>query len=314
MANPKRRTRVLTRNHSSGEIRLPLIELQGAKDGPTLTISAGIHGCEYAGVVAAVTLGRTLDPAQLTGVVNIIPYTNLPGFLGRTEVLCPVDGNHLGRAFPGDPNGSYTASLADLIWTEVGNRSDYLIDQHGGDIFEELIPYVPLTVSADAELTERSRAMARASGLPCILEMRSRARPQDPLLSLTAMALQSGAPAIVTEAGGEGVLRKEDVDLHIRSTRNIMHHLGMINDPAPPVDPARELPGDFWRIKNEGLVTHLVKLGDEVRKGDRIGIVSDWFGEPIEAVIAPADAWIIAVVTTPAARRDAIIYQVGLLG
>ena len=51
-------------------------------------------------------------------------------------------------------------------------------------------------------------------------------------------------------------------------------------------------------------------LGQRVSDGEEIGILKDWFGDEIERIKAARDAWIIAIVTTPAAVKNAIIYQV----
>jgi predicted deacylase len=43
-------------------LSLPLFIIHGRKDGPTLAITAGVHGTEYASIEAALRLGRTLNP------------------------------------------------------------------------------------------------------------------------------------------------------------------------------------------------------------------------------------------------------------
>ena len=45
-----------------GGQKLPLTLISGAKEGPTLLISAGIHGADYIGVRALAELSRELDP------------------------------------------------------------------------------------------------------------------------------------------------------------------------------------------------------------------------------------------------------------
>ncbi len=47
---------------------IPLTLISGAKRGPTLLISAGIHGAEYIGVQALFELSRELDPRILRGM------------------------------------------------------------------------------------------------------------------------------------------------------------------------------------------------------------------------------------------------------
>lgn len=49
------------------EIEIPLTIINGAFDGPTLLVTAGIHGGEYPGIAAAMELGRSLDPQEIHG-------------------------------------------------------------------------------------------------------------------------------------------------------------------------------------------------------------------------------------------------------
>lgn len=308
-----RLTNVLTRDHPSGEIRIPLIELRGMRDGPTLTLTAGCHGAEYAGIEAASRLGRELDPTGLSGTLRIVPVANVPGYLARREAVCPIDETNLNRVFPGDPQAAYTVALADFIFTRVVRGSDFLIDMHGGDIFEALVPYVGVTPCPDPAIYDKSMELGRAYGLPYILSASRAPMPgaQQGGATLATAARNSGIPAILTEVGGEGLLQPEHADLHIQGVKNVMHMLGMIQDPpVPPSRPTREMKTDFWRIQHEGMVYPTLKLDQHVRSGDPIGIVRDWFGNKVEELTAPEEAWVIAIVTTLAARPGAIIYQV----
>src|SRR5215212_10430437 len=48
-------------------IQLPLTLIHGARPGPTLLVTGGIHGGEYPGIEAAIQLARALDPAEMSG-------------------------------------------------------------------------------------------------------------------------------------------------------------------------------------------------------------------------------------------------------
>lgn len=59
------------------EIEIPLTIINGAFDGPTLLVTAGIHGGEYPGIAAAMELGRSLDPQEIHESLH--PYVYYPG-------------------------------------------------------------------------------------------------------------------------------------------------------------------------------------------------------------------------------------------
>ncbi len=104
----------------SGEtISLPLFIINGKHDGPTMAVTAGIHGTEYASIEAAVQLGRTLDPTEIYGRVVILPIVNIPSFKRRTVYVGPYDNKNLNRAFPGKQEGSFSEALAYQVFHEV---------------------------------------------------------------------------------------------------------------------------------------------------------------------------------------------------
>jgi predicted deacylase len=77
----------------------PYFAVVGADDGPTCVLTAGIHAAEYTGILAAIRLGRQLEPAHVHGTIVIIPLLNRPGFFERSVYVNPVDGENLNRAF-----------------------------------------------------------------------------------------------------------------------------------------------------------------------------------------------------------------------
>lgn len=54
----------------------PYVTIAGHEDGPLATIIAGIHGCEYVSIHAAVRLARELDPGEVRGWILIVPIVN----------------------------------------------------------------------------------------------------------------------------------------------------------------------------------------------------------------------------------------------
>lgn len=301
---------LLTTTHAGEEIRVPVIDIMGKEDGPTLSIVAGIHGAEYAGIEASIRLGRQISPEQLSGNLRIVPICNLPGFLGRHEVQCPIDGKNLNRVFPGSTDGSYTDHLAHLVYQNVVKGSDYVLNIHGGDIFEELVPYVGVGTTNSQEIDIKSRELGRVYDLPFLLETKTLPGAVAGGSSLNQAAQADGIPSVLAESGGRGLLEEEFVLTHLKGMRNVLKWLNMIEGDIERTHRTREMSTDFWRIAHDGVCYPEMSLGEHVKKGQRIGVVNDWYGDLLEVVEAPYDAYIVAIVITPAARKDAIIYQV----
>ena len=84
------------------KLHVPHVLLCGARPGPTVLISAGIHNAEYVGIQAAIELSNELDVTTLRGNVIILPLANRSGFENRTMSRVYEDGKNLNRVFPGD--------------------------------------------------------------------------------------------------------------------------------------------------------------------------------------------------------------------
>src|SRR6056297_1820117 len=69
----------------SGEVSLPLHVVTGANPGPTLALTAAIHGDETTPIMMMRDLLDGLDPAALSGRVLAVPVCNPPavGAFGR---------------------------------------------------------------------------------------------------------------------------------------------------------------------------------------------------------------------------------------
>jgi predicted deacylase len=300
---------MLTRDHPDGKIEIPLIEIEG-RDGPTLTIIAGLHGCEFAGIEAARRVVADTDFSQLNGRLRVVPVANLPAFYGRSEAVVPIDGKNPNRVFPGNPDGTYTESFADLMTQKVLKGSDVVLDTHGGDIFELLVPYSGLSKAGTQEVRNRAREIAVVYDLPYILaseRLPDRVAGQGPLREA---ALNLGIPAILHESGGQALMKEEDIETHVRGMRNTLYHLEMLPGEPDLRHEPRFLETDFWRAGTAGMFYPFVGLDVEVKEKQTIGVVRDVFGRDVEEVVAPYDAWIIAIVTSLSCKANGVLYQV----
>src|SRR5271163_3110767 len=123
---------------SSGAIDLgfstiPVTVFNGSKPGPVLGLIAGNHGYEYPPILALQKLRPTIKPKQLAGAVIMVHVANMPSFLGRTVYFSPLDQKNLNRVYPGKQDGTPSEQIAYAITTQVIDKSDYVLDLHGGD-------------------------------------------------------------------------------------------------------------------------------------------------------------------------------------
>ncbi|HWG51186.1 MAG TPA: succinylglutamate desuccinylase/aspartoacylase family protein, partial [Candidatus Acidoferrales bacterium] len=124
--------------HNDPATSIPVAVFHGTKPGPVLALVSGLHGTEYASIIALEKLIQSLDPAQISGTVIIVPLVNIPSFEQKVPHVNPVDGKSMNRFYPGNPNGTQTDRVSWAITKQVVKRCDYLIDYHGGDLDENL--------------------------------------------------------------------------------------------------------------------------------------------------------------------------------
>src|ERR1700761_582438 len=218
-------------------LAVPFVELTGSADGPTLTVIAGVHGCEYASMDGVRRWLRALESRPLSGRVRAVPVLNVTAFAARTPFVVPEDGKNLNRSFPGDPGGTLAERLAYDAFTQLITGSDAYVDAHCGDLVEALQPFA-LYEAGPAE--ERARALGTAYGLPHVIRPPAGAARTVNGTSSSAAAA-AGIPAITAEAGGCGLVEEHAVGLHVAGLDGVLAELGMTGPPAdaaPPAEPA----------------------------------------------------------------------------
>lgn len=305
MAAPGKETRMLTSPSREGEeVAVPCATVNGEADGPTLLVVAGVHGSEYVGIEATRRLFRNTDPAELRGRLITVPCFGVPAFYGLAAHTSPVDGMDPGRAFPGDPDGSYTQRAAALVWQLV-EQADAVIDVHGGDLEEHLVEYSQITESGTAEIDEAGEALAKALGFPLYVRV---PKPAEEPHGLFSAAAAHGTPGVLAEGGSHGELDLDLVPVYESALRGGLVHLGMLDGELPGTREPQEL-RRFEGIAApvEGFWTPHVAKGDTLRKGQKVGEIHDLFGEHLADVESHEDGVILGVISTPARREGGML-------
>ena len=305
----------------------PVISVAGAKPGPVLFVSAGVHGGEYPAIEAVIRLSKTLDPKKISGTLILMPVLNLPAFRTRTPFVCPIDNVNPNRVFPGDPSGSYSEQMTHACISEFVVHADAYVDLHGGDIPEALVPFVICRAGND-KVAKKSKAIAMAFGLPYALTVSKPVQPSKGHragaggLSSYAAAAEKGIPAILAEAGGAGQMQEEAVALLVNGVVSVMRHLGMIAGERPHPNPlpnkgeeetATLLTEFEWLYtKSTGVWYPKVEPGDVVNEGERIGTVGDLFGDTLEEIASPVNGVVLFLTINPSVVENGLLMGIGM--
>jgi predicted deacylase len=287
---------------------IPVTVIHGKKPGPVLGLLAGIHGYEYPPIIALQKLPALLDPAIINGTVIIVHIANVSAFLGRSVYYNPADHKNLNRVFPGNKNGTITECIAWTISHELFPRFNYLIDAHAGDASEDLHPYVAYV--AYGQQTAAAKKMAEAMGFDWIIRSERNIVDSVPTQYATSEAIAQGIPALGVECCRLGVVATGEVEKINIGLINVMRTLHLL--PGEPN--ASNISIEITRrvtINSEhtGIFYSDCKSGQLIRKGMKIGTITDLFGKQLQDIISPVDGFIIYMIATPPINKGELLFN-----
>ena len=252
-----------------------VIVANGAKPGPTLCLTAVIHGDEHNGLEIVRRILYELDPAHLSGIVIGVPIVNLDGFRRGTRYL--PDRRDLNRYFPGKPNGSAAARLAYSLFDQIIKSCDDLVDIHTGSFHRTNLPQLR------GDLTNLDVLdLARRFGSTMILH--NRGEPG----TLRRAATDAGIPAVTLETGEPMRIQDREIREGVRAIEHAMTSLAMYPRAMAPSATAQVYFESRWvRVNAGGVLMSNVRLGDMVEPGARLGTVTDPVTNHSTEVTAP---------------------------
>ncbi|WP_394178060.1 N(2)-acetyl-L-2,4-diaminobutanoate deacetylase DoeB [Yoonia maritima] len=283
-----------SRNESAwGSIQIPITMIKNG-EGPCALLTGANHGDEYEGPLALVGLAQTLRAEDITGTIIIVPFMNHPAFLAGTRVS-PIDDVNLNRAFPGAPDGTPTAKIADYFQRTLLPMADIVLDFHSGGKTLDFLPFAASHVLDDAEQMARCRAARDAFNAPFSVEMRE----IDALGMYDDAAESLGKTFVTTELGGGGTACPETVGVARKGIHNLLIHAGILQGELD-LSPSRVLsqPDDncFHFADTGGLIEFSIPLGENVRKNDDIAHIwpVHYTGRPPRTIKAQMDGILTA--------------------
>ena len=81
-------------------VRIPVTIINGEAEGPTVFLSAAIHGDELNGIEVVREVAHEWSHDNVCGTLVWLPVLNVPGFITQQRYL-PIYDRDLNRAFPG---------------------------------------------------------------------------------------------------------------------------------------------------------------------------------------------------------------------
>ncbi|MPZ12567.1 MAG: N-alpha-acetyl diaminobutyric acid deacetylase DoeB, partial [Kiloniellaceae bacterium] len=218
-----------------GAILIPITVIRNGA-GPTALFTGGNHGDEYEGPISILDMARTLEPAEISGRVILLPMMNYPAVRGGRRTS-PIDGGNLNRLFPGKPDGTITQKIADYVTTALLPLADVVVDLHSGGKTLEFVPYAAChRLPQDPDLEAGCAAAMQAFNAPYSMVMLE----LDAVGMLDTEAENRGKVFVTTELGGGGSSTPRTVEVAKRGLRNVLRHVGILPD-AVEMQPSVQL-------------------------------------------------------------------------
>ena len=293
----------VSRLPNGSDLSLPVQIVNGAGPGPSLWLSAAIHGNEINGVEIIRRVLEHVEPSRLRGALYVVPVVNVFGFLQQSRYL--PDGRDLNRSFPGSPRGSLAARIASLFLSEVVAHCQYGVDLHTAGEGRTNLPQVRADLD-DAKTLE----LARAFGAPVLLHKQTRDG------SLRECAQRRGARTLLYEGGEPSRFDAWAIEAGVRGVLAVLGGLEMIDSverAAASVEQAECRASSWIRAGAGGIYRASVDLGQEVSKGESLGFIGDPLGADRRAVRAPAQGVVIGMTTNPLVYRGDALVHLGTL-
>lgn len=285
--------------YSHTSVAMPVHVINGKRSGPTLCVTAAIHGDEINGIEIIRRLLATKQLSRLKGALVAVPVVNVYGFVTGSRYL--PDRRDLNRSFPGSERGSMAARLADMFLSDVLSSCTHAIDLHTAAAGRDNLPQIRYHFGANPE----ADLMAKAFSPPVILN----SMPGDG----TMRKAIGSKPLLLYEAGE--ALRFDEVAIRagVKGILNVMRFLDML--PEGKKSERRRFPiistdSQWMRAPQSGILRTTVSLGEIVRQGQTLGIVADPFGELEEEVISSAPGVIVGKTNLPLVHEGEALFHV----
>ena len=281
-------------------VATPVLVVNGRGPGPTLCVTAAVHGDELNGIEMVRRVMHDLDPKSLSGAVIGVPIVNLQGFRRGSRYL--PDRRDLNRYFPGNPRGSAAARIAHSFFTQVIEHCDALVDLHTGSFDRANLPQLRADLRNPDVVT-----LTHGFGATVILH----SEPADGTLRHAASS--AGIPTVTLEAGGPSQLELKEVMHGVKGIETLLNTLGMVDKIRFWGDQQPVYYRSSWvRANRGGILLADVSLGSTVRRGDLLGTITDPMNNASTNLYSPYSGRVIGMARNQVVMPGFAAFHVGI--
>lgn len=280
--------------HTATPVNVPVIVERSKKPGPTVLLTAGIHGDEVNGVeIVRQLIAKGINKPKC-GTIICMPVINIFGFINLKREF--PDGRDLNRVFPGSTGGSLASRVANKLIKEVVPHADLILDFHTGGSGRFNAPQLRYTKN-NKHLDE----LAEVFGAPFVLYSKNLSK------SFRSTCAKSGKDLLLFEGGKSFHIDDVVTNSGVNGVKRILKHLGMLKTVFKASKPKKSTvfieDSNWQRAKYSGMFKASITVGAYVEKEDIMGNITDPYGKFNYFVRAKTSGYVINVNELP------IVYQ-----
>lgn len=285
------------------DVIIPVEVIRGKKDGPTMFVSAAIHGDEINGIeiIKRLLSSRRINTA-IHGTLIAVPIVNTIGFNRNIRYL--PDRRDLNRCFPGSDTGSLGGQIAHIFMEEIVSKCTHGIDLHTAAIHRTNLPQIRATINDDV-----MEKLAHAFDVPIIINSKGAEG------TLRYAAIEAGVNMLLYE-GGEALRYNEKViQKGLKGVFSVMQSIGMLREDKkvrqPKLTGSIITKSSYWlRAPISGSLRTKFKTGHTVEDDQVMGILSDPFGKARTEVVARRGGVIIGMAVMPLVNNGDALFHI----
>jgi uncharacterized protein len=283
------------------DAHIPAHVWRAKEPGPTVFITAAIHGDEINGTGTLRDLISEPPFELVAGALLLVPVVNMAGFERHMRYF--PDRRDLNRSFPGSKDGSMTSRVAAVVLREIVGRADFGIDLHTAAVRRTNVP----NVRGDLDNPEVKR-LANAFGTELVMHSTGAEG------SLRRTATELGCPTIILEAGESLKVEPTVVETALRGITNVLIELGMVKgDRVRPHYRAIIRRTRWIRAEFGGFLRFHATPGSLVQKGEVLASNTTLLGEEQGTLVSPDNGVLLGMTTHPMVVPGDAVYHLGLV-
>lgn len=289
----------LPEQYSCSPMYMPIKVINGKQEGPCLVVLSTLTGNEFIGLDIINQLFDLIEPNTLQGSLILIPVLNVYGLTHYPQSM-PSE-QALADCFPGKEKGSFGERIAHIFTQEILTKADYCIELQTGALNHETFPHVYCNFE-----DKTSVKMARAFEAPVILEVEttgSQFRQTTENLNI---------PLLVYQAGEAMRLDPVATQIGLTGIQNVMQKLEFMGGEFDKVTTPMVSKDDDWLLAPaSGLLHTEVSLGQRIKKGEKIGRLSDPFSnDNATTITSHLNGIVVGINRTPLIQEGLSIFKI----